>query len=89
MPEISRFLGIVIQMYREKDAPHHRAHFRAIYAGESAVFGLEPVEFLSGQIPNRQRRFVEVWTELHETELLLDWKLLQEGERTNPIEPLR
>lgn len=88
MPEISRFFGIVIQMYREKEVRHHRAHFHAIYAGESAVYGLQPVELLAGRIPTRQRRFVEAWAELHEEELLSDWKLLQEGEGTKPIDPL-
>jgi hypothetical protein len=89
MPELSRFFGIVIQMYREKEVRHHRAHFHALYAGEAAVFGLKPIEQLAGHIPNRQRRFVEAWAELHEEELLMDWKLLQEGEKTEPIEPLK
>ena len=89
MPEISRFFGIVIRMYREKEVRHHRPHFHAIYADESAVFALDPIEFLAGNIPIRQRRFVEAWAELHHQELLEDWLLLQSGEPFNKIEPLK
>ncbi len=31
MPEISRFFGIIIRMYAEPTAPHHRSHFHAYY----------------------------------------------------------
>jgi hypothetical protein len=31
MPEIARFLGIIIRMYAEPSAPHHRPHFHAYY----------------------------------------------------------
>ncbi|HEX5316370.1 MAG TPA: DUF4160 domain-containing protein [Candidatus Kapabacteria bacterium] len=66
MPEISRFFGIVIQMYREKEARHHRPHFHAIYGNDLAVYALDPIELLAGNIPTRQRRFVEAWAEFHE-----------------------
>lgn len=89
MPEISRFFGIVIQMYREKEVGHHRPHFHAIYSGEAAVFALDPIELIAGNIPTRQRRFVEAWAEFHLEELLEDWKLLQEGEMAKRIEPLK
>jgi len=76
-------------MYREKEVGHHRPHFHAIYAGVAAVFALDPIELLAGNIPTRQRRFVEAWAELHLEELLVDWDLLQEGEMTKRIEPLK
>ena len=44
MPEISRFFGIVIRMFAEPDAPHHRPHFHAYYQDTAAVFGIDPVE---------------------------------------------
>ena len=76
-------------MYRESQMRHHRPHFHAIYAGESSVFALNPVELLAGNIPIRQRRFVEAWAELHLEELREDWELLQEGGVTRRIEPLQ
>jgi hypothetical protein len=31
VPELSRFFGIVIRMFMEVGAPHHRPHFHALY----------------------------------------------------------
>ena len=89
VPELSRFLGIIIRMYAEADAPHHRAHFHAYYQDNVGIFRIEPVEMIAGELPARQRRFVEAWAELHQQELLVDWDRLQGGEKPLPIEPLR
>ena len=89
MPELSRFFGIIIRMYAEVNAPHHRSHFHAYYQEEVAIYGLDPVELIAGSLPRRQQRFVEAWAELHQTELLADWNRLQSGERPIPIEPLK
>lgn len=88
MPELSRFYGIIIRMYLEAGEPHHRPHFHAYYGDDVAVFGIGPVELLSGALPRRQTRLVEAWAELHETELLADWERLQSGQRPLPIAPL-
>lgn len=82
MPELSRFFGIIIRMYAEVNAPHHQSH-------DVAIYGMDPVELLAGSLPRRQRRLVEAWAELHQTELLADWNRLQAGERPLPIEPLK
>jgi len=89
VPELSRFFGIIIRMYAEVNAPHHRSHFHAYYQEEVAIYGLDPVELIAGSLPRRQQRFVEAWAELHQTELLADWNRLQSGERPIPIEPLK
>jgi hypothetical protein len=89
MPELSRFFGIVIRMFVEFGGPHHRRHFPAYYQDAVAVFGIEPVEALAGELPTRQRRLVEAWAELHQDELAADWQLLQSGQTPSPIEPLR
>ena len=64
MPELSRFLGIVIRMFAEVGAPHHVAHFHAYYQGEVGIFSIDPVEVIAGSLPQRQLRFVEAWAEL-------------------------
>ena len=89
MPEISRFFGIIIRMYWEANAPHHTPHLHAYYQESVAVFSLDPVELIAGALPRRQQRIVEAWAELHQTELLTDWELLQSGGRPLPIEPLQ
>ncbi len=89
MLELSRFFGIIIRMYWEANAPHHRAHFHAYYQDEVAVCSIEPVELIAGSLPRCQQRLVEAWAELHQQELMDDWQRLQAGQRPVPIEPLR
>jgi hypothetical protein len=89
MPELSRFFGIIIRMYAEPLAPHHRPHFHAYYQESVAVYGLDPVELINGSLPLRQQRLVEAWAELHRPELVEDWQLLQQGRRPQPIAPLQ
>ena len=88
MPELSRFLGIIIRMYVEAGGPHHAPHFHASYMDEVAVMAIDPIELLAGSLPRRQLRFVEAWAELHQDELIADWQLLQDGQPPRPIEPL-
>ena len=89
MPELSRFYGIIIRMYWEANATHHRSHFHAYYQDEVAVFSIDPVELIAGSLSRRQQRLVEAWAELHQTELLADWARLQAGQRPVPIAPLQ
>ncbi|MDA1276372.1 MAG: DUF4160 domain-containing protein [Verrucomicrobia bacterium] len=89
MPELARFYGIVIRMYRELGRSHHRPHFHAYYQEQAAVFTFDPIDMIEGSLPNRQRRLVEAWAELHRTELMTDWDLLMQGQAPQPIEPLK
>jgi hypothetical protein len=89
MPEISRFFGIVIRMYAELGAPHHQPHFHAYYQDDVAIYSIEPVNLIAGSLPRRQHRLVAAWAELHQAELSSDWKRLQAGQSSMPIEPLR
>jgi len=89
MPEISRFFGIIIRMFAEVGAPHHRAHFHAAYQDALATFALDPVECIGGALPRTQQRLVEAWAEIHHAELLEDWRRLQSGQSPLKIEPLR
>jgi hypothetical protein len=88
MPELSRFFGIVIRMFVEVGGPHHRPHFHAYYQ-EHVGIGIDPVDLIAGDLPRRQRRLVEAWAELHQAELVADWKHLQNGLPPQPIEPLK
>jgi len=88
MPELSRFFGIIIRMYAEFGGPHHRPHFHAYYQDYVGIFSLDPIELMAGGMPKRQQRLVEAWGELHQTELLQDWKLLTEGRKPFSIQPL-
>lgn len=57
--------------------PHQAPHFHAYYQDAVAVFGIDPIELIAGSLPQKQRRLVEAWAELHQEEL---WQEL----RTSP-----
>lgn len=89
MPELSRFFGIIIRMYLEAGEQHHTPHFHAYYQDEAAVFSIQPVELIAGNLSRKQKRLVEAWAELHDKELVSDWELLQSGRLPKAIEPLK
>jgi hypothetical protein len=89
VPELSRFYGIVIRMFEERGARHHRPHFHAAYGGREAVFSVDTLDLLAGTLPKPQRRLVEAWGEIHRAELLDDWQRLLAGQPVRRIAPLR
>ncbi len=89
MPELARFFGIIIRMFAEPAAPHHRPHFHAYYQDEVGIFAIDAIELIGGNLPRREWRLVEAWAEIHQRELLDDWERLQAGRLPLKIEPLR
>lgn len=89
MPELCRFFGIIIRMYAEPGAPHHVPHFHAYYQNLSAVYSIEPIEMIGGELPRKQQRLVEAWAEMHQGELRENWENLQAGQSAYRIAPLR
>ena len=51
MPEISRFFGIVVRMFMEVGAPHHRPHFHASYQDVRLYSRLIPSSELAALFP--------------------------------------
>ena len=47
MPEISRFFGIVVQMYY---ADHDPPHFHVRYSGQKALVAIETLAVLRGRL---------------------------------------
>lgn len=43
----------------------------------------------SGQLPRRAQELVLDWAELHQKELLEDWRLCMDKQPPNQIEPLK
>ncbi len=89
MPEIARFLGIIIRMYVEAGQKHNCPHFHAYYQGAVAIYNIETIELIAGELPRRQLRFVEAWAELHQKELLENWERLQNGQAPMKVDPLQ
>ena len=84
MPELSRFLGIVITMYFREHPP---AHFHARYGEYRITVGVEDGSVV-GEFPPRALAHVLEWHELHQEELLNDWQRAREGKPLQPIAPL-
>ena len=85
MPEISRFLGIIISMYYKEHAP---PHFHAKYAGKRAAFSVNDLTIMEGNLPKRIVSLVLEWAFTHRKELLEDWKLAQTQKALKKIKPL-
>jgi hypothetical protein len=81
MPEICRFLGIVITMYFDE---HNPPHFHVRYNEYRASMEILTLNVLSGSIPAKVRGLVEEWAELHRQELLEMW----ESQDFHKIDPL-
>jgi len=72
MPVISNFYGIIIKMYfsqREHGVPH----FHAIYGEYNAVYNIQTLEMLEGDLPVRAQRLVRDWGAQYQQELLRMW----------------
>ncbi len=84
MPEISRFLGIVIAMYYDDHVP---PHFHAKY-GEFEITVDIASGAIQGHFPRRALKHVLEWYELHQNELREDWDLARERRPLRRIAPL-
>jgi hypothetical protein len=63
VPEIARFFGLIIRMFAEPGAPHNQPHFHIYYQNYSAVYSIDPIDLMNGDLPLRQKRLVEAWAE--------------------------
>ncbi len=70
MPEITRFYGIIIKLFF---ADHPPPHFHAIYGEYNALFNLENLEIIEGDLPNRAIKMVIEWASMYQKELLEMW----------------
>jgi hypothetical protein len=85
MPEISRFFGMVIQMYYND---HNPPHFHVRYGNHRALVSIEGMHVLQGSLPPRAFGLVQEWAGLHRDELKRDWELARQEAQLLPIEPL-
>jgi hypothetical protein len=85
MPEISRFLGIVIKMFYDD---HNPPHFHAEYGDHLALVDMMRLSVFSGQLPARVLGLVIEWATLHQTELLADWERARNQRELLKIDPL-
>ena len=84
MPEICRFLGIVIGMFYREHAP---PHFHAVYGDFEVTVEIDS-GVVNGHLPTRARALVLEWCALHREELLEEWALARAGRPLVRLTPL-
>ena len=85
MPEVCRFLGVVITMNYNDHAP---PHFHARYGGDQAIISVRDLLVLGGSLSPRVMGLVLEWALRHRTELLENWQLARNNEPLVRIPPL-
>ncbi len=53
-----------------------------------AEINILTMEIIVGELPKRVRNLVMEWAIEHREELILDWELMRDDQKPNPIEPL-
>ena len=74
MPEVTRFYGIVVKFFF---GDHPPPHFHAVYGEYNALFNIETVEMIEGDLPNRANKMVIEWATQYQNELLEMWQTQQ------------
>jgi hypothetical protein len=74
MPEVTRFYGIVVKLFF---GDHPPPHFHVVYGEYNALFNIETLEMIEGDLPNRASKMVIEWATRYQTELLEMWQTQQ------------
>ena len=85
MPELSRFLGIVIYMYFNE---HNPPHFHAEYNEYNAAISINTLGVIEGKLPSKVLSLVVEWAQDHQEELLENWNNIKETGSYHKIKPL-
>ena len=85
MPEISRFLGIIVAMFYSDHAP---PHFHARYGSHRVEIEIGTLRVLAGDFPPRVLGLLMEWAALHRAELQEDWELARSHAELKRISPL-
>jgi len=82
MPEIARFYGIIIKLFFSDHPP---PHFHVIYGECNALFNIETLEMIEGDLPSRAKKLVIEWATRYQNELLEMW-MTQHFHKLPPLE---
>jgi hypothetical protein len=82
LPEIARFYGIVIKLFF---GDHPPPHFHAIYGEYIALFNINSLEIIEGDLPLRARKLVTEWASRYQKELKTIW-ITREFKKLPPLE---
>lgn len=83
------FYGIIISIYYFDNKRHSLPHIHVSYGEQEAIFGIPDGNIIEGNLQSNKTKLVQAWIEIHNEELLADWKLAINGQRIFKIEPLK
>ena len=78
-----------VLMYYFDTRQHHRSHIHIKYQGQEVVLSIPEGEILAGKLKTNKMKLVQAWIEIHQEELMADWKLASNGESIFKIAPLK
>ena len=79
------FYGIIIYMYIDD---HNPPHFHVWYDEYEATITIQD-GIVTGSLPRRALKLVYEWLDLHQEELMENWRLLSNSEAAKKISPLK
>lgn len=82
MPEITRFYGIIIKLFF---GDHPPPHFHAVYGEHNALFNIETLEMIEGDLPPRAKKLILEWAAEYQAELSKMWQS-QEFKKLPPLQ---
>jgi hypothetical protein len=85
VPEICRFLGIIIAMYYRE---HNPPHFHVRYNEYKAVVSIDTLALTEGKLPPKVLGLVIEWASINQEALRSNWELAQKLSVLNRIPPL-
>jgi len=85
MPEISRFLGMIIYMYFRE---HNPPHFHVEYNEYKASILIDSLGLFEGNLPPRIQSLAVEWAGEHREELSVNWESLKKNGEFTKISPL-
>ena len=71
MPEITRFLGIVIKIFFRGE--HSPPHIHAVYGEYNGLFAIDTMEMIEGDLSNRIQKLVKEWGDPFKDDLMQMW----------------
>lgn len=83
VPEISRFIGLIIRMYYDD---HLTEHIHVKYAEKFSKVDFNG-KVIDGELPLPKLHILKRWIELHQDELEENWEKVRKGKQPKRIEP--
>jgi hypothetical protein len=85
MPEVCRFLGMIIAMYYKE---HNPPHFHVRYNDYKAAISIDTLTVTEGKLPPKVLGLVIEWASIHQKALKANWELAQKFAELKKIPPL-